>query len=372
MGMAGREIVREPGQEALTEFQPALAHRVLIDQAIGIVAERLARPGPDAAATLAQHAWAHGENLVLTAQAVIAGMTPTPATDQADTALTALMVVCALADLDPRDAEPIRQVGNAVFRLQRQPVVVKVVPTPALAHRASTAVAAAGLLAAHGVPAVRLWPGVSQPVIVNGCAVTLWRYGEPSGHTPTIADLADLLARLHTLPVTHAALPVWDPIPDIRSRIKQSGHADPEDQAFLSERCDLIEDQLAAVRYVLPTVVMHGDAHLGNIIPSRTGPLWCDLDGVRLGPPEWDLVPVAVARLRFPTSVNTQQQLADTYGFDVTRWIGFPVLRALRELKLVTSALPAIGSNPVIRAEYKRRLRSIRTGDTHALWNRYP
>jgi hypothetical protein len=60
-----------------------------------------------------------------------------------------------------------------------------------------------------------------------------------------------------------------------------------------------------------------------------------------------------------------------SYGFDVTRWEGFPVLRAVRELKLITSVLPILSSRPEVRPEFFRRLTDVRRGDDSARWARY-
>jgi hypothetical protein len=62
---------------------------------------------------------------------------------------------------------------------------------------------------------------------------------------------------------------------------------------------------------------------------------------------------------------------AREYGYDVTRWPGFAVLREVRELKLATSVLPILRSNPHVGPELRRRLHSVRTGDTSAAWSRY-
>ena len=48
----------------------------------------------------------------------------------------------------------------------------------------------------------------------------------------------------------------------------------------------------------------------------------------------------------YPTDHHSP--LAAEYGFDVLTWSGFPVLRQLRELRLVTSLLPVLNTNPRI------------------------
>jgi hypothetical protein len=63
--------------------------------------------------------------------------------------------------------------------------------------------------------------------------------------------------------------------------------------------------------------------------------------------------------------------LVDAYGFDVTSWAGFPVLSAVRELKLTTSVLPILRSHPAVRDELRRRLDDLRHGRTGVRWSRY-
>jgi Phosphotransferase enzyme family/ANTAR domain len=351
-----------------------VSDQALIEQATGVLAERLQLTVTDAATTLTDHAHRHGQGPVDIARTVVDGTAEMARFRQPAGKLRAIRSVltaaCALAGLDPQGAELIRWVGNAVFRLARHPVVVKIVLTADLAHRADTAVAAARLLATHGVPAIRLWLDIPQPLHVGQYAVTLWQHEDHTGAQPTATDLASLITRLHRLPITDTNLPAWEPIPDLRHRIADAEHADPDDLHFLLECCDRIQAQLPVLDYALPTGVVHGDAHLGNLIPTSRGPLWCDLDSTSIGPTEWDLIPVAVAHLRFPNPINLHQQLASAYGFDVTTWPGFPVLRQLRELKLVTSALPVATSNPAIRTQLHHRLHTFRTGDTTP-WARY-
>lgn len=363
------EVVHEKG---LADFQAALANRALIDQAIGVLAERLGISVMEAAAVLTRHTANTGEALLDVVRAVLDGMNPdVRAADTRDMASSAMRAACAWAGLDAVGATSIRRVNNAVFALRRHLAVVKVMLSPALTDRAERSVAAARLFAKHGVPAVRLWPRFPQPVMVNGLAVTIWRYELPGGLGPTGVQLANLLLRLHELPLDDVILARWDPVADIRRRIALAQHACPEDLDFLSAECDRLRGDLADVRHVLPDAIVHGDAHLGNIIPTRAGPTLCDFDSTCIGPAESDLVPVAVGRLRFRDRSDTHDRLVDTYGFDVTTWDGFATLRRLRELKLVTSVLPNLGGNPRVQHEFRHRMRSIREGDDDTPWHRY-
>jgi Ser/Thr protein kinase RdoA (MazF antagonist) len=60
-----------------------------------------------------------------------------------------------------------------------------------------------------------------------------------------------------------------------------------EDRRFLRAVYDHVVDKLDAAK--LDVVPIHGDAHLGNVLMTRDGPLWTDFESACLGPREWDL-----------------------------------------------------------------------------------
>lgn len=282
----------------------------------------------------------------------------------------ALTEICASVGLDPTGARLIRFVNNGVFLLQEHPVIVRVVLSESVSHRADNAVIGARWLNFHGVPAVRLLPGVEQPVQTGAHLATLWEYVPEIGPAPSGADLGRLLRLMHGLPIL-PDFPEWQPIADIRRRLFDAEDIDPADRAFLERRCDHLEERLDELEFPLPRAVIHADAHLGNVISGPDGPLLCDLDSLCIGPPEWDLTPIAVGRLRMGHPPEWHEQLARVYGCDITAWEGFPVLRELRELKITSGVLPIVRSNPAVREQLHRRLRTIREGDLAAQWAPY-
>jgi aminoglycoside phosphotransferase (APT) family kinase protein len=279
--------------------------------------------------------------------------------------------MCAEARLDPTDPELIKFTNNAVFRLTRDPAVVRIAGSSAVRDRIGTVVQVAAWLAGQDVPAVRLWPDIAQPVSAAGQLATVWQFVPPVGDRPTGTDLAALLLRFHALPTPPFPMPMWAPFKEIRQRLAEPEGLHPDDHAFLLRRCDELEAELADVQYVLPRGIIHGDPFLGNLIPGANGPVLCDFDSTCIGPREWDLTPIAVGKLRFNYPHDDHSLVVARYGFDVTTWDGFPVLRRIRELKLVTSVVPVLRSNPGIRDQWQHRLTTFKHGDASAKWETY-
>ncbi|MGH3900539.1 MAG: phosphotransferase family protein [Pseudonocardiaceae bacterium] len=279
-----------------------------------------------------------------------------------------LLAVCAELDLDPTGATLLRNVNNAVFRLSRDPVVIRLVTLPSYVPRATLAVAAAMVFAEHDVPAIRLLPGIPQPVSAGEHVATVWQAVPSTGSPPGGTDLASLLRAVHAVQKPCRALPNWDPLTDFDRRMRHTTTMTRADHDFLLRRSAELAAAVAELRFALPTAVLHGDAHLGNVIPGPGGPVLCDFDSCAIGPPEWDLTPVAVSDVRFNRPAAHQQDFIQTYGFDVRSWEGFDVLHGIRDLKLIAGVFPRAGSSVAVQVEFGRRMASLRAGRLSDRW----
>nr|WP_318780784.1 aminoglycoside phosphotransferase family protein [Amycolatopsis roodepoortensis] len=282
----------------------------------------------------------------------------------------ALGRTCDLLGVDPEGARLLRFTNNAVYELTSAPFVVRIVGSTRLRHRVGTVVRVARHFERHDVPAIRLVPGLDQPLPVGEHLVTVWWKVPGTGRKAKAADLAELLRRVHALEPPEG-LAEWAPFAAVRARVSDAEELADGDRRFLLERCAELEAELATLDFPLPRGLVHGDAHTGNVIPGPDGPVLCDFDSSCVGPPEWDLTPLAVGRERFGDPPARYRVFARRYGFDVTTWSGFAVLRAIRELKLTTSVLPILRSHPSVRDELRKRLNDLRNGRTGARWNRY-
>jgi hypothetical protein len=175
------------------------------------------------------------------------------------------------------DPVVLRDLTNLIVHLRPAPVVARVQLTlGALRGRAwaRTEMDAARFLAAAGAPiappARDVDPG---PHEIDGLLVTFWSYVD---HDPALADAAAAGRSLRELHDAFAAydgeLPTCDRLEEVRRLLDE-----PELRAF-ADRLQPLEG---------PPI--HGDAHLRNVLWTREGPLWSDLENVCRGPREFDL-----------------------------------------------------------------------------------
>jgi hypothetical protein len=297
--------------------------------------------------------------------------------------------VCAAAGIAPRHPQLLKYTINAVYRVGD--CVVRLAQGRLAEARAAGVVGVAEEFADLGMPVVRLVPGMDQPIRANGWVATAWTYVPTTGERPQPVELAGPLRAIHTIDDLRIGLPEWAPITKARQRLEMVRHL-PGHEAdltqtwarsrldrsvedvlvFLHNWCDRLDEQLRTTTWQLPSGVIHGDFHTGNGLPRPDQPpILCDLDGVSIGPREWDLTPIAHGAQRFGRTPADHHAFAAAYGFDVAEWDGWPVLRDVRELQLVTSVLDNIAGRPDVADQLALRLHSILTGDRTITWTRY-
>jgi thiamine kinase-like enzyme len=283
----------------------------------------------------------------------------------------ALARACVSVGLDPEDARLLRLGSNAVYHL-KTPVIARVSRPGSDPEPIRLSVAVARWLESENYPAVRI-VGVDQPVTVDdGYTVTFWESVSDDGDQfANTAEIAAVLRRLHRLVAPDALhLPELDPFANAVERIAGSTWLTPEDRSFLDDRLARLRDSYAELEFVLPLGAVHGDASVGNVLRDRDGnPVLIDLDGFSMGPREWDLVLTAMYYDSF--GWHTREEYEDfvrVYGYDVRQWAGYPMLRDVRELLMVTWVMSKAAEDSWAAGETAKRIKALRAGTSRQDW----
>jgi Ser/Thr protein kinase RdoA (MazF antagonist) len=283
--------------------------------------------------------------------------------------LPVLREACAYVGLDDDGAELIRLGENVIFGLKSAPVVVRIARSVRQEPRVERELCVARWLTESDVPGIRVLDGVDQPVVVDGYPVSFWRRvtgGEPE---PVYADLAELLAEFHALGDCPCPLPAFEPFPMSRSRLAEATGIDPEDREFLVSRCAELAEEFSKLEFALPAGPVHGDAWIGNLLTDDGRVVLADFESAMVGPREWDLLPTAVAVERYGLAEEEYRAFAEAYGFDVRAWVGYPVLREIRQINMTTWIMQNTDQSPDIAAEFRLRVGSLRERDFDRPWN---
>jgi len=226
-------------------------------------------------------------------------------------AIAAATSVAASLDLLADDAVVLHNSDRVALRLTPCDVLARVAT---MRHGAAQfEVELTQRLAAAGCPVGLLAPGVDPRVYTrDGFKVTLWIYYEPV--TPHLSPVEYAKA----LELLHAGMRKVDvPSPRFTDRIAEAEEvvANPElspeltdaDRVFLSGRLGSLRraiEERGAVEQLL-----HGEPHPGNVLSTKNGPLFIDLETCCRGPVEFDLAhaPEAVCE-HYP---NLDQGLLD-------------------------------------------------------------
>ena len=277
-----------------------------------------------------------------------------------------LVTACAMAGLDGSSARPLRLGENALFHLPAEAVVVRIARSMDYWRDATKEVSVSRWLASVQFPAARVRQ-VAQPIEVSGHPVTFWQFiNGRNGSPEDIAGLGALLRELHKMPrPTEFNLPGEDILGRVRRRIERApvSHADKE---FLSRRFHELTAAVSDLRYPLELAPTHGDAHVQNLIICNDQPILIDFERFAWGHPEWDISMTATEYLTAGWWTDAEyERFAEAYGYDVTSWTeGFPVLRAVHEIKMTTWLMQNVNESSDIASEYAARMQTIRGQDT--------
>jgi Ser/Thr protein kinase RdoA (MazF antagonist) len=271
-----------------------------------------------------------------------------------------LDALCRSVGLDPASATLLRHQTNAVYKLDKDEVIVKIARPDYSREDIDRSVTLTQWLMALGFPTVPLLE-VQQPVIAQGAVATFWRY-LPQSRAIMASDIALPLRAMHELPLPPFAMPQIEAVSAIRYSLDNEQILDSDDHAFLAERCDGLAASLAGLQYDTQPCLLHGDPQHGNALWSERGPVLCDWESAAVGHREWDLITIEIHCRRFGYPEDDYREFCRLYGADIREWPGYSVLRDVRELRMIaTNARKSpLGSRGA--SEVRRRVSQLRAG----------
>jgi hypothetical protein len=211
---------------------------------------------------------------------------------EAPRAMAAAMSVASSLDLTVDDGIVLHDSNKLTLRLLPCDVLARVAP---VVHQVSQfEVELAQRLAEFGCPVAALEPRVEPRVYErDGFVVTLWTYYEsaPLREVPP-ADYASALERLHA-----GMRKLGIPAPHFTDRVEQAEQlvASRENTPALADADrELLGATLRSMRRVIgdrgaAEQLLHGEPHPGNVLTTKKGLLFIDLETCCRGPVEFDL-----------------------------------------------------------------------------------
>lgn len=207
-------------------------------------------------------------------------------------ATSAAMSVATSLGLTVHDATVLQDSNKLTLRLLPCDVLARV--APATDHVAPLEIELAQRLAEVDCPVALLEPRVEQRVHEHeGFVITFWtHYTSVTPQEIPPADYADALQRLHT------GMRTLDvPTPHFTDRVQQAQRlvADHDRTPALTDTDrELLTDTLRTLRRRISEhggaeQLLHGEPHPGNVLPTKDGPLFIDLETCCRGPVEFDL-----------------------------------------------------------------------------------
>ena len=211
---------------------------------------------------------------------------------EAQRAVAAAMATASSLDLTVDDAVVLHDSNKLTVRLLPCDMVARVAP---VAHQvAQFEVELAQRLAESESPVAALDPRVEPRVYErDGFVVTLWTYYEPAtSREVSPAGYATVLGRLH------AGLRTLDvPAPHFTDRVEQAQQlvaSRDHTPALADADRELLGNTLGSLRRMIgerggAEQLLHGEPHPGNVLTTKNGPLFIDLETCCRGPVEFDL-----------------------------------------------------------------------------------
>ena len=218
-------------------------------------------------------------------------------------AVPAVRTLARRLGLPDADLRTLSDRGNLIVRLAPAPVVARVATLTSFTRRDPAAwlareLAVATTASRQGGPVVPPTgladPGPHQ---VDGLPITLWEFVPPGDGVPALPAAGPVgrsLARLHASVAGHPGqlpelAPLHEQIDEGLAALDRAGALDADVLDRLRAEHEAVLAAVAASPAWADRIVLHGDAHPGNLLGGR----WTDLEETSAGPRAWDLAVLA-------------------------------------------------------------------------------
>ncbi|MFJ8690665.1 phosphotransferase family protein [Micromonospora wenchangensis] len=285
---------------------------------------------------------------------------------QADEAIRVAALAAAQVGVSAVGARVVRVGENGVVLLPVAGVMARVVPGAEAVDHVRREIAVAGWLASQKAPVIR--PVWSDPVVVDPYVVSLWEYLS-DGRAADPVTLADCLRQLHGVSRPSGLLPRLSPFAKLGEQLDRAAALGARDRTFLREQREHLAAQWEQATFALGETVLHGDAHMENLLVTSGGRrAFVDLEAVCVGPPEWDLT---LSALYYECGWFTEHEyatFAETYGYDVRLGSAWPVLRQIHMLRMTLWLAQSADTDAQRQRQLTHRLITLRDGSAPAGW----
>lgn len=294
-----------------------------------------------------------------------------------DQARTVLYQAATRLGVPAHDARLLRLHSNASFVLPAAGLVIRIATNPAALDRVTNSIAVTRWLADQGFPCVIPADIKDQPLVIADHVASAWRYVPTTDSpAPTGAEMGRLLHDLHAQgDPPHPPGPLEDPLASVASALDKAPDAMPQaSRSWLADRIASLRNQWSAMDFILPPGVIHGDAHISNLMRTTSGGIILgDWDHVATGPREWDLIQIHYMHRRFGrASQDDLDGFSAAYGRDISSWPGLETLVAIREITGLSPYIRTARSKSFSAEQLAYRLRTLQAGDMTARWESPP
>lgn len=212
-----------------------------------------------------------------------------------------------------------------------------------------------------------------QPVVFDESIITIWELEHDTGAEKNLGELGTLIRAFHE--AVADASESWPPLPwiDISlerlERYMSDSRFDSATIGSINKRVEQLQGIASgSIKSELGWGIVHGDAHIGNVISGAEGLVLADFERVCVSAREWDAIPTVVAIRRFGNDEKQLRSFASTFHNDLLDHEFLDDMCEVREWFMLTALMEQQGSSKRIDEAINWQTSTLLNGDRIAQW----